>query len=113
MKLPASDSAIVDDAKVRDYLLSSTHPIGRFKARVFASFGYQQSDWHRLRDDLLTHATGEGAEAGEADSYGQRWLVRGDLASPSGRPLPIVSVWLIPSEGQSPRLITAYPASPS
>jgi len=24
----------VEDAKVRDYLLSSSHPVGRFKARL-------------------------------------------------------------------------------
>ena len=28
--------AVIDGAKVRDYLLSSTHPVGRFKLVVFA-----------------------------------------------------------------------------
>jgi uncharacterized protein (DUF433 family) len=33
--LPHADHAIVDRAKICDYLLSVVHPVGRFKARVF------------------------------------------------------------------------------
>lgn len=52
MKLPNANSAIVDEAKVRDYLLSPEHPVGRFKARVFVAVGYRRQAWQRLRDDL-------------------------------------------------------------
>ncbi|HKH48502.1 MAG TPA: adhesin, partial [Thermoanaerobaculia bacterium] len=45
MKLPGADRAIVDEAKVRDYLLSSEHPVGRFKAAFFANVGYTRQDW--------------------------------------------------------------------
>jgi hypothetical protein len=34
--LPNSERAIVDEAKVRDYLLSPSHPVGRFKAAFFS-----------------------------------------------------------------------------
>jgi hypothetical protein len=40
MKLPAAESAIIDEAKVREYLLSTEHPVGRFKARFFIGLGY-------------------------------------------------------------------------
>jgi hypothetical protein len=40
MKLPGADRAIVDAAKVRDYLLSPEHPVGRFKAVFFGALGY-------------------------------------------------------------------------
>jgi hypothetical protein len=43
MSLPNADRAIVDPAKVRDYLLS--HPVGRFKAAFFLSLGYSQDRW--------------------------------------------------------------------
>jgi hypothetical protein len=111
MKLPHGNRPIVDDAKVQDYLLSPDHPIGRFKARVFGAVGYQRSDWQRLRDDLTTLAAVGDAELNHADAFGQRWVTRGELPSPSGRLLRVVAVWLIPSEGAVPRLITAYPAS--
>lgn len=40
MNLPGAEEAIVDDAKVRDYLLSREHPVGRFKATFFSGLGY-------------------------------------------------------------------------
>jgi hypothetical protein len=36
MKLPNGDRALIEPEKVRDYLLSTTHPVGRFKAAYFA-----------------------------------------------------------------------------
>jgi hypothetical protein len=111
MKLPGFDRAIIDDAKVRDYLLSPDHPIGRFKARVFNAVGYQRSEWQRLRDDLAALAANAEAEPTAGDAFGHRWVVRGDLFGPTGLVLQVVTVWLIPSEGAAPRLITAYPAS--
>ena len=44
MKLPNAARAIVDEAKVRDYLLSPEHPVGRFKARVFRAAGYERDN---------------------------------------------------------------------
>jgi hypothetical protein len=113
MKIPNGQTAIVDDAKVRDYLLSPDHPIGRFKARVFAAAGYRHDNWQCLRDDLCAFAVIVEAEPLPNDAFGQRWIGRGSLIGPDGGPLPVVTVWLIPSEGASPRLITAYPASAS
>lgn len=110
MQLPNGHRAIVEDAKVRDYLLATDHPIGRFKARIFVALGYHRDHWERLRDDLLIAArTGDAAPARSLGS-GQRWTVTSDFRGPAGRALPIVSVWLIPSDADLPRLITAYPA---
>ena len=39
MRLPNSDRAVVADAKVRDYLLSQSHPVGRFKSSFFVALG--------------------------------------------------------------------------
>ena len=36
MRLPNAELAIIDPKKIRDYLLSSVHPVGRFKAHFFA-----------------------------------------------------------------------------
>ena len=109
MKLPKGEYAIVDDAKVRDYLLSPHHPIGRFKARVFNAAGYRLEHWQRLRDDLVALAATIDAQLVQHDAFGQRWVGRTTLAGPTG-PLPVATVWLIPSEDAAPRLITAYPA---
>ena len=38
--LPNASQAVVDADKVCDYLLSPSHPIGRFKVVVFRALGY-------------------------------------------------------------------------
>ena len=111
MKLPSADRAIVEDAKIRDYLLSPSHPVGRFKARVFAAAGYRQNAWQRLRDDLLALAVVLDVIVSEDQRHAQRFVGQGELPGTVGRPLPVVTVWLIPSEGSAPRLITVYPGS--
>jgi len=35
--LPNADEAVIEPAKLRDYLLSTTHPLGRFKARFLGA----------------------------------------------------------------------------
>jgi hypothetical protein len=35
MKLPFENQAVIEVAKLRDYLLSSAHPVGHFKAAFF------------------------------------------------------------------------------
>lgn len=40
MLLPHAEHAIIERAKLEHYLLSFSHPVGRFKARFFASLGF-------------------------------------------------------------------------
>jgi hypothetical protein len=56
-----ADRAVVDEAKVRDYLLSPTHPSGRFKTVFFAALGYGDNNSQLLRDALLAVAKVEDA----------------------------------------------------
>lgn len=39
MNLPAADRALIQPEKLHDYLLSTEHPVGRFKAAFFARLG--------------------------------------------------------------------------
>ena len=55
MKLPNGERASINMVKLRGYSLSTAHPEGKHKARVFAAalgLGLEQADW--LRDQLLT-----------------------------------------------------------
>jgi len=56
MSLPNSQRAVIDPEKVRDYLLSEAHPVGRFKETFFGALGYTRGRWEILRDDLLSLA---------------------------------------------------------
>jgi len=109
MTLPSADRAVVDDAKVRDYLLSPAHPVGRFKARFFVSLGYTVEEWWRLRDDIVALAR-SGQLALEADGpYGRKFEVDGILGTSSGRSAMVKTVWIIRAGEDFPRLVTVFP----
>ena len=107
--LPAAEHAYIDPAKVRDYLLSPVHPVGRFKAVVFQALGYKTGEWEKLRDDLLTLAGTVEAIPGQTSNFGQKYEVSGTLSGPNGREAKFTCVWLEPIEGGAPRFITAFP----
>lgn len=76
MRLPNAELAIVDIVKLRDYCLSSAHPRGRHKARVFAAtLGLSAEDAELLRDTILRAVLSNEAISGESDAYGRRYLV--------------------------------------
>lgn len=87
MTLPGADRAVVEAAKVRDYLLSLQHPIGRAKARFFHALGFTEADWPKLQEALQDLARSGEAEPAEANAFGQKYLVRGILQDP-GRGSP-------------------------
>ena len=107
--LPNAELAVVEPAKVRDYLLSASHPVGRFKAAVFFALGYAADDWQVLQMDLLSLAhTGE-ARPGQDSPFGQKFEVSGILRGPSGRQATFTTVWLVQVGSGIPRFITAFP----
>jgi hypothetical protein len=101
-------AAIVPSDKLRDYLLSSTHPIGRYKSAVFRSLGYAQDHWQVLERDLRAVLSNEAQSLGVTE-YGQKFGVRGALTGPNGRSSRIVTVWIILRGEVAPRFVTAYP----
>ena len=109
MSLPGAERAVVDPAKVRDYLLSASHPVGRFKAQFFVALGYSQDRWALLAADLTRHATDGEAQDGDASPYGRKFEVRGNLVGPNGRGAVVVAIWIILHGTDSPKFITAFP----
>ena len=109
MSLPNSDHAVIDTAKVRDYLLSEAHPVGRFKAAFFVTLGYSSDHWELLRDDLLALARAGWAARGKPSAFGRTFEVDGILIGPSGRSVDVKTVWIIRSNEDAPRFVTAFP----
>ena len=109
MKLPNANSAIIDERKLREYLLSSSHPIGRFKASFLAGIGFNGENWELLRRGLLDLADREDASAVESTAFGRKFLIRGILAGPGGASAEVVTIWIIPPQDDRPRLVTVYP----
>ena len=103
------EGAIVEPSKIRDYLLSSFHPVGKHKAVFFRSLGYSQRRWDVLARDLRHHARSHEAVPGRRSFQGRKYEVRGSLDGPSGRTAQVVSVWIVLKGEEVPRFITAFP----
>jgi hypothetical protein len=108
-RLPHAENAIADAAKIRDYLLSRAHPVGRFKAAFFETLGYRATDWRRLERDLRDLCRAGLASEGQRSPFGSKYEVRGTLFGPSGRRAEVVTVWVILTDEIVPRFVTAYP----
>jgi hypothetical protein len=80
MKLPNSPKAIVDERKVREYLLSPSHPVGRFNARFFESIGIPPEAWSGF-----VKALQRLAEEGEAQVLEDSDMGRSTLSAVKSR----------------------------
>ena len=109
MILPNVEQAVVDERKVREYLLSKSHPIGRFKAAFLARAGFDAANWVGLSTALLDLARSGEAIPGVAGEYGQKYAISGILRGPSGIALAVTTVWILPSPEAAPRLVTVFP----
>jgi hypothetical protein len=109
MMLPGAEHAVIDAAKIRDYLLSHEHPIGRFKAVFFEALGYVHIEWPRLQSDLLDLCRSRDAVERQVSAFGRKYEVRGTLKGPSGRQADVVTVWVVLVDEGVPRFVTAYP----
>ena len=109
VKLPGAERAVISEAKVRDYLLSESHPIGRFKAAFFRALGYSAGAWPQLERDLREQARQGEAVPTEATPYGQKYEISATLVGPLGREAIVVSVWIVLREEDFPRLVTVFP----
>jgi hypothetical protein len=108
MRLPNANGAIIDPAKVRDYLLAEAHPVGRFKAVFFSALGYSADNWEVLRDDLLALVRTYPAAVGKPSAFGQVFTVDGILTGPLGRSADVRTVWMVRASKEA-RFVTAFP----
>jgi hypothetical protein len=108
--LPNAERAIVDEAKVRDYLLSPSHPVGRFKAAFFWALGFSADDWRSLSEALLTIGRSGEVNEGQASPFGQKFEIRASLTGPSGRQATIVTVWMVSNGRDFAHFVTAFPS---
>ncbi len=108
MRLPNAQKAVVDVAKLRDYCLSSGHPEGRHKARVFYSvLGLTAQEAEELQAALFAAARENEAIVADRDAYGQRYVVdfvmrRGD------REATVRATWIIRTSEDHPRLTSCF-----
>lgn len=109
MKLSNRERAYVPSAKLRDYLLSERHNVGRSKARFFRLVGFTEANRDRLEQELLAIAQREEIKEMSSSVHGTKFVLEGSLLTPSRGTVQIRTVWAIDRQGDSPRFVTAYP----
>ncbi len=109
MRLPNADQAFIDPQKLHGYLLSSSHQVGRFKARFFTALGYAAEQWQDFESDLRAQHLTQDAELSDSMPEGQLFTIRAILSGRNGQSALVQSVWFVPAGGGVPRFVTAYP----
>jgi len=109
MNLPQADKALVEREKITDYLLNPVHRYGASKARFFSEFGFRAEEWERLAAALREHGCAHAVVREHQTGFGPRYVVEGDLTTPSGRRPRVRTVWQFDKGAVAPRLISAYP----
>jgi hypothetical protein len=109
LQIPNAHRAIIEPAKLQEYLLSGSHPVGRFKAAFFLGLGYSVEDWRQLESDLRSQHLSHPAAGEERGPYGRKYVIRATLVGPAGRAAEVVSVWVVRTGEEVPRFVTAYP----
>lgn len=100
---------MIEPAKIRDYLLSRSHPVGPYKAAFFATLGYAQGDWERLRDDLASLARTSIATLVEESRFGRMFSIDGMIVGPLAGSAAIRTLWIAAGDTSPPRFVTEYP----
>ena len=94
--------ALVEERKVRDYLLNRAHPDGTAKARFFSRTGYREEGWQKLADDLRRHGQHNDVTGIVESTYGTKYSVDGQLETPSGENIRMITVWIIETGTDTP-----------
>jgi hypothetical protein len=106
--LPATDHAVIDIAKLRDYALDPDHPTGAHKARVFAAaLGLSRRDADEISAAILAAVAREPAAPGARDRFGQRYMV-GFVMERGDRRAVVRTAWIILAHEDFPRLVSCY-----
>jgi hypothetical protein len=109
VKLPNRDRAVVELAKVTDYLLNPSHPDNGGKARFFGDAGFSARDPETLTTALRRIAASENVVIRTESRHGVKFVLDGMLERPGARAVTVRTVWIVESGRDAPRLVTAYP----
>ena len=108
MKLPGADQVPIDDPKARGYLLSPTHFVGRFKARLFGALGFSEATADRFVAELRRIAADGEVDDVEDTEFGRKYTVPGDLQGPAGA-AQVLTVWILERGQTQVRLVSVRP----
>ncbi len=109
MKLPNREFSYVPHAKLKGYLLSETHAVGRSKAKFLRMIGFNETNIDLLERGLTSIAQTNEITVAISSPHGTKYIIDGSLRTPSNRLIDIRTVWIIDKGQENPRFVTAFP----
>lgn len=109
MKLPNREKAVIAEAKIKRYLLSEAHSVGKSKAKFFIEVGFTQDTFEILEHGLLRIARSEDVTEVVSSPHGIKYVIDGMLETSNRREVAVRTIWIIDRGRDRPRFVTAYP----
>lgn len=109
MELPNKEKAYIPLAKLKDYLLSETHSVGKSKAKFLRSLGFNEMNVNLLKEGLIAIAHSGNVKDVVSSSHGVKYVIDGQLKVPVGGLIEMRTVWIIDKGQSRPRFVTSYP----
>ena len=109
LKLPNAHLALIEQAKLCDYLLNAAHPDNGGEATFFQSLGFGRENWQALVAALRKLAGTADVSKSMESAHGRKYVVDGRIDSPGGKTSPVRTIWIVDLGAEAPRLVTAYP----
>jgi hypothetical protein len=109
MELPYKEKAYIPLAKLKDYLLSETHSVGKSKAKFLRTAGFNEMNINLLKEGLIAIAHSGDVEDVISSPHGVKYIIDGVLKTPVGGTIKMKTVWIIDKGQERPRFVTAYP----
>jgi hypothetical protein len=109
VKLPNRECAFIQPQKLIGYLLSETHSVGRSKAKLLRSMGFNEANLVMLEQALLAIAYSEEVQEVADSPHGKKFVIDGEITTPTGKIVQLRTVWIIDTGETNPRFVTAHP----
>lgn len=109
MELPDREKAYIPLSKLKDYLLSETHSVGKSKAKLLRSLGFNEMNIDILKQGLIAIAHLGDIKEAVSSPHGVKYIIDGLLKTPDGGSVRMRTVWIIDKVKDRPRFVTAYP----
>ena len=109
LQLPNHPQAYVQSNKLKGYLLSETHAVGKAKAKFFRELGFNETNLEALEQALLNLARTQAVYETIETVHGAKYVIIGPIETPVEKTVTILTVWIIDTGEEAPRFITARP----
>jgi hypothetical protein len=109
VKLPNAHLAVVERAKIVEYLLNAAHPDNGGKAPFFMALGFRPDDWEVFAAALRRLALNSSVSQNTETVHGGKYIIDGTIETPVGKTPVVRTIWIIDIGLDAPRLVTAYP----